>query len=333
VWYFNLRTVDNAGNWTATQSFGPVQIDRAAPVTTCNAPSTWVTSSPLPVTLSVTDVAGVAFTRYKLDAAATATYTASLAVSGEGTHTLQFWSADIIGNVEATKTATIRIDTVAPATPGWGGAAAVSSSSVEVTWTPVTDATSGLSYYAVYRNGSLVGTSAVTSYTDTGLSAGQTCGYQVSAVDFAGNRSARTTTTTATVPVSQVWLTISETSVSLPNADPGGGVTLNSATTVTVGGVGQFNYDFSCVAQDFVNSNPASSTPTMPVGLLSYATHGWKTLPLQPFKTTPTMLDANGAGAKYVWLHPYTFDYTLSVPWAFSPGTYTTNVTYTAVSK
>jgi hypothetical protein len=334
VWYFNLRTVDNAGNWTATQSFGPVQIDRTAPVTTSNVPASgWVTSSPFAVNLSATDLAGVASTRYKLDSSAVATYTAPFSVSAEGTHTLLFWSVDILGNREATQTATLRIDSGAPTVPGAGGAAAVSTSSVEVTWTPSSDIVSGVAYYAIYRGGSLIATSSTPTFTDSGLTPGQTYGYQISAFDRAGLESARTAVFAATLPVSQVWLTISETNVALGGVDPGVGVTVNSATTVTVGGVGQFNYDFSCVAEDFVNSNVGSTTPTMPVGMLSYATRGWKTIPSQPFSTTATILEDGGAGSKYVWLHPYAFDYTLNVPWAFGPGTYTTHVTYTAVSE
>jgi hypothetical protein len=44
------------------------------------------------------------------------------------------------------------------------------------------------------------------------------------------------------------------------------------------------------------------------------------------------MIDTS-IGAKYVWQHDYRFDYVLNVPWAFEPGTYTTNITYTVVER
>lgn len=38
-WYFHLRTVDNAGNWTSTVHTGPYIIDTAQPLSTLNSPS------------------------------------------------------------------------------------------------------------------------------------------------------------------------------------------------------------------------------------------------------------------------------------------------------
>ena len=52
--------------------------------------------------------------------------------------------------------------------------------------------------YGVYSNGSLVATPASTSYTLSGLSCGTSYTVAVDAYDAAGNRSAKTTVTTAT---------------------------------------------------------------------------------------------------------------------------------------
>ncbi len=114
--------------------------------------------------------------------------------------------------------------------------------------------------------------------------------------------------------------------------DPGVTSTLTSATAITVGGVGIFNYDLSCSCENFTNVATASITPTMPASLMSYRMYGSATLPLTPFSTTAQMIDT-ATGVKYVWNRPYFFDYVLNVPWAFSPGTYTTKVTYTAVAR
>ncbi|MEW5825940.1 MAG: hypothetical protein AB1778_03840 [Candidatus Bipolaricaulota bacterium] len=49
TWYFHLRTVDNAGNWTSTETFGPVTIDTEDPtVTTVVASDTLITDADTP---------------------------------------------------------------------------------------------------------------------------------------------------------------------------------------------------------------------------------------------------------------------------------------------
>ena len=70
--------------------------------------------------------------------------------------------------------------TVPPAPTGLTGTA--TSSSVSLSWS----ATSGATSYSVYRNGAKVGTPTGTSYTDSGLAASTTYSYQVSASNSAG---------------------------------------------------------------------------------------------------------------------------------------------------
>ena len=97
--------------------------DETAPVTTAAVSGTptegWYTG-PVTVTLTATDEAGgsgLASTEYQLDGATTWTaYTAPVAVSGDGEHELRFRSTDQAGNVEATKTVSVKIDTTAPVT-------------------------------------------------------------------------------------------------------------------------------------------------------------------------------------------------------------------------
>jgi type 1 glutamine amidotransferase len=67
------------------------------------------------VTLSASDVwSGVASTSYSLDGGASKTYTAPFKVTGDGPHTLTYYSTDVNGNVEDTKTLTFSIDTTPP---------------------------------------------------------------------------------------------------------------------------------------------------------------------------------------------------------------------------
>ncbi|MEU4551215.1 ThuA domain-containing protein [Micromonospora violae] len=96
--------------------------DETAPVTTAAVSGTptegWHTE-PVTITLTGADEggSGLASTEYQLDDATTWTaYTAAVAVSGDGEHELRFRSTDKAGNVEATKTVSVKIDATAPVT-------------------------------------------------------------------------------------------------------------------------------------------------------------------------------------------------------------------------
>jgi len=106
-------SVDVAGNAESVKS-STVRVDKSAPITTSNAPAGWVTG-PVNVTLARTDaLSGAVGTIYSLDGAAVSTYTASIPVSGDGTHTIEYRSLDVAGNSETTKTAKVFIDDTAP---------------------------------------------------------------------------------------------------------------------------------------------------------------------------------------------------------------------------
>jgi hypothetical protein len=65
---------------------------------------------------------------------------------------------------------------------------------------------------------------------------------------------------------------------------------------------------------------------------MDFTTRGWKSMGPLPFTTGAQLVDS-GNGVPFSWSHPYVFDYTMTMPWSSSPGTYTTSVLYTAVSK
>jgi chitodextrinase len=88
-------------------------------------------------------------------------------------------------------------DTTPPSVPANLAVTGVTSSSVSLSWSPSTDNV-GVAGYRVYRNGTQVGTSAGTSFTDTGLSASTQYSYTVAAYDAAGNVSAQSGAVTAT---------------------------------------------------------------------------------------------------------------------------------------
>jgi hypothetical protein len=72
------------------------------------------------------------------------------------------------------------------------------TSSANLSWTASTDNV-GVTGYRVYRNGSSIGTTSSTSYSDTGLTSGVQYSYTVAAYDAAGNTSAPSTARTVTV--------------------------------------------------------------------------------------------------------------------------------------
>ena len=97
--------------------------DVIAPTTTAAqspvATATGWSNSAVTVRLSAVDDpggSGVAKTSYTVDGGATQTYSSTTPpiISGAGTHTVTYWSTDKAGNVEASKSLTIKIETTAP---------------------------------------------------------------------------------------------------------------------------------------------------------------------------------------------------------------------------
>ena len=92
-------------------------------------------------------------------------------------------------------------DTQAPTVPGGLAVGSTTSSSVTLSWNASTDNTA-VTGYDVYRDGTKAGSTATTSYTDSGLSASTTYRYTVRAKDAAGNTSAASTAVSATTKAS-----------------------------------------------------------------------------------------------------------------------------------
>ncbi|WP_308190633.1 cellulose binding domain-containing protein [Streptomyces sp. HPF1205] len=92
-------------------------------------------------------------------------------------------------------------DTQAPSTPAGLTVTGTTASSASLSWSPSTDNV-GVTAYDVYRGGTLAGTTAGTSFTDTGLAASTPYTYTVKARDAAGNTSAASAAVTATTAAS-----------------------------------------------------------------------------------------------------------------------------------
>jgi hypothetical protein len=115
------RSADEAGNLETAKTV-EVKIDTTAPVTTQSGTSGAWHKGPVTVTLTASDASsGVATTEYQLDTGAWTpgnqlTIDAPADHSNDGVHTIAYRSTDKIGNVEAVRTAQVKIDTAAPVT-------------------------------------------------------------------------------------------------------------------------------------------------------------------------------------------------------------------------
>jgi chitodextrinase len=80
-------------------------------------------------------------------------------------------------------------DTAPPTAPGQPVVSAITSSSAILNWSAATD-NYGVAQYAVYRNATLAGSTASTTFADSGLTPATSYSYTVKAQDAAGNLSA-----------------------------------------------------------------------------------------------------------------------------------------------
>jgi hypothetical protein len=150
-----------------------------------------------------------------------------------------------------------------PTTPTITALLVDTTSTVEATWTPCTDAVSGLSHYAIYADGALVATTTATSYEVTGLESGRTYAFVVAAVDRAGNETP-SLAVTETIPLASEWLrlTLADTPIDFGALDPETTATLTAPLGVRVSGVSARTYDITCEATAFTDASQGPPHPT-----------------------------------------------------------------------
>lgn len=113
-------------------------------------------------------------------------------------------------------------DSSAPTTPTNLSATEVESSRIALSWSPSTD-DAGVAGYKIYRDGSYLATAGSTSYADSGLPAGATHSYYVTAVDAANNESTPSNTVTATTSTSDMTPPSAPTNLTATQAEKGSG--------------------------------------------------------------------------------------------------------------
>jgi chitodextrinase len=180
-------------------------------------------------------------------------------------------------------------DTQAPTAPTGLSANATGTSTVDLNWTAATDNV-GVTGYRIFRNGSQVGTTTNTSFTDSGLTPSTVYTYSVVAFDAAGNTSSPSGSATATTqappdtqaPTAPTSLTATATSFSTvalnwsPSSDNvgvtgyiiyRGGVQVGTATGTTFTDTGLTpltTYTYTVKARDAAgNLSPSSASATV----------------------------------------------------------------------
>ncbi len=120
IYTIKYFSVDKAGNVEATKTApNQVKIDKTSPLTTDNADGQWYNSS-VSVMLNASDSgSGIMETYYTTDGSIPTSSSlkgTTVSISGEGNHTIRYYSVDNAGNAEQPHAATIRIDDIPPLT-------------------------------------------------------------------------------------------------------------------------------------------------------------------------------------------------------------------------
>jgi len=198
--YF-VRCEDTTGNQNTTDhsiSFSVAAPDTTAPAVTITSPLNGATVfGTLLASANASDDRGVSHVEWSVDSVvhsidAVSPYEASIntIALSEGTHTLSARALDAAGN-GSTSSISMTVqnaDVVAPSVPMGISTTTVSNSQINLSWNASID-NIGVTGYRVWRDGSAIGTTNVTSYQDTGLAPSTFYVYVVSAFDAAGNES------------------------------------------------------------------------------------------------------------------------------------------------
>ena len=119
-----VRTADNAGNVFTSPAI-TVLVDHTAPTTSASLAPGTPSNAPVTVSFSASDGSGsgVSAVSYRVDGGGPQLGSAVIVLapgdhSNDGSHLVEFFATDEVGNVETLKTVTVVIDTTAPSGSG-----------------------------------------------------------------------------------------------------------------------------------------------------------------------------------------------------------------------
>ena len=220
TYYYRVRAYNAAGNsgYTATASAATQSApDTSAPSVPGGVSATANSTSQITVKWNAsTDTGGSGLAGYQvyrdgtLVTTTTATSYVDTGLSSSTQYCYSIVASDDAGNnssasSQSCATTPAPPDTTAPSVPSGVTATATLATQITVTWSASSDAGgSGVAGYKVYRNGTLVGTTAATSYVDTGLVPNTQYCYTIAASDNAGNISSSSAQGCATTPSASV---------------------------------------------------------------------------------------------------------------------------------
>jgi hypothetical protein len=140
-------SLDIAGNQEAVNTQIVPTTDTIAPTTTAVLSPTAISGwhrTPVSVSLAATDgLSGVVATYYRLNHGLWQTYLDPFTLTTDGTYQLDYYSQDVVGNVEMSQTLIIQIDQVSPQSAVTSAPTAVDIGPIPITWS-ASDSGSGI---------------------------------------------------------------------------------------------------------------------------------------------------------------------------------------------
>jgi len=208
---YTVSAVDAEGNESAqsSQSCATTQADTTPPSAPTGLTARAASSSQIDLSWAKSlDTGGTGLNGYKLYRGGAllrsvfGTSTSDTRLSPSTSYCYTVSAVDDAGNESAQSgqsCTTTQADTTPPSVPTGLTAKAASSSQIDLSWSVSTDTGgSGLSGYKIYRGAAFIKNATSTSTSDTGLSPSSYYCYTVSAIDTAGNESARSIQACAT---------------------------------------------------------------------------------------------------------------------------------------
>ena len=215
TYYYKVRTLRPGGYGPDSQvvSARTLSSPPTVAIISPSSGSTYTSAQTVTITASASDDVGIVKIEFYdgttlrgTDSVAPYTFAWSISSAVNGTHSWTARAYDVEGNIRSSAGVSLTVnislsDQTAPSVPTNVRTTVASCGQINVTWSASTDTGgSGLAGYKIYRNGVLVGTTTVTSFSSAGLAPSSVYTYTVAAYDYAFNLSAQSAGSSASTP-------------------------------------------------------------------------------------------------------------------------------------